>query len=456
MLFQNRFEKYIFKTIGIIPKSKILLAVSGGIDSMVMLHLFRQSKIKVEVLHCNFKLRGKDADHDQELVVKECALYGITCHTCDFETWKYATGKKISIQMAARELRYEWFEKMRQQQGADYIATAHHADDNAETFLLNLIRGAGIAGLAGIPAKQGYVIRPLLCFNKTEITQMAKELNLKWRNDKSNDENKYLRNKIRNNIIPSFVSVNPKAVIHINNSSRQFAQANALLQEYIDSIRADISVRKSANEKTIHYNLKSIVHHPQLEFILFYILSDYGIRNQQLTKITSCALNGTRADFTSNNHKIEVRNYAISISKVEEAKHYLPLRISEKNQKFCYGNFEFVASFKTLNKPMLPKIMKAPKNIAYLDAEKLLFPLRVRMWKRGDAFCPLGMGGRMKKLSDFFVDLHLPAREKTEVPLLLSGTSIVWVAGMRIDERYKITSDTKKVMILRMKSITKK
>nr|MBK9650801.1 tRNA lysidine(34) synthetase TilS [Bacteroidota bacterium] len=450
MELQKRFEAGLAAIID--KDAKILLTTSGGVDSMVMLKLFAESKIKFEVAHCNFKLRGSESDGDERLVKKACSLLNVPFHSIKFDTKKYAAANNLSIQMAAREMRYKWFDELIKKQKLNFIATAHHADDNAETFLINLLRGTGLAGLSGIKMKTESIIRPLLRFSKSELTEFAKEQNLKWRDDKSNAENKYLRNNLRNQIMPLLQKINTQAVEHINHAALNIESANILLGEYIEQLKNDIQVSNSSADKgALEYNFKTIINHKQLTLIVFYIVQPYGFKNSDIENICECLRNKSGKRFESENFVLQIYNQHLIISKCKEDK---PTSIlwHAKTKKVTFGGYAFTSEVKKFDDDFFKKIKSNSNNsVAYFDSEKLVFPLNVRCWQKGDKFSPLGMKGQIKKVSDFFVDLHINFENKKSIPIITTQDKIIWIAGYRIDDNFKVTINSRNILVLTMK-----
>lgn len=414
---------------------KLLVAVSGGIDSMVLCHLLLQSGFSFSVAHCNFKLRGKEADDDEKFVTEFCQQHHLTLYKKDFNTTKFAEDNKISIQMAARELRYAFFENLRGTHKLNYIITAHHLNDNIETLFINLLRGTGINGLKGITEKQGNIIRPLLPHTKEEILEFAKKNNFQYREDSSNTQEKYLRNYLRLNIIPQFKQLNPSF-------EKTIQKELELMQQYHHIIQSHFSEEiKQAVIKTptgIKIKLESILNCETPELLLFEILNEYGFNSKLISGINESLRGISGKLFSSENYELlKDRDYLILIKKIKGSNtETLIDNAMMELQNPMHFKFQDVKSFFPKEKP----------NVAYIDKEKLTYPLKLRYWKHGDKFKPIGMTG-FKKLSDLFVDIKLNHFEKTDVLILENGNNeIIWVVNIRLDDRYKITDKTKNIL----------
>ncbi len=438
-MYQN-FKTYLKTKIALADSAKLLLAVSGGADSVVMLDLFAKSDYQCGVAHCNFHLRDEDSDKDEALVKKLAEKYYFPYFKIDFDTQTYAAKKRISIEMAARELRYKWFEKIRKENNYDFIATAHHSDDVIETFFLNLTRGTGIRGLSGIKAVSGKLIRPLLFTNRDEILDYIKSHHLAYREDTTNNDVKFKRNKLRKDIIPQFADINPAYKANILKTIAFLEDTNSILQDKINEISKNI-VQKQ-NRKTL-FDIKKILELDNPSFYLFELLYPYGYNAAQVDDIVQALSGSSGKIFYSIDYQvIKDRNFLIltPIDKNTDTKTvYLTenlekIKLSE-NQLLKISYFQNSADFK------LPKDNK----IAVLDKDKLKFPLIIRKWQKGDYFYPLGMKQK-KKLSDFFIDIKLSNYDKQQVHVLLSGDDIVWIIAYRIDNRYKLSAETENIM----------
>lgn len=418
----------------------ILLAVSGGIDSTVMAHLFHQAKFRFGIAHCNFGLRGSDSDEDAEFVKRLALKFSVTFFSQKFDTSTYASQKGISIQMAARDLRYAWFEKLRHENKFDFIATAHHLDDQVETFLINLIRGTGIAGLHGIPVKNGTVIRPIMFAFRKDIEQFASQNKIVFRTDHSNHETKYLRNKLRHDIIPLLGTINPEFTHGLTETVRRIAEFEEIGNRTLDNWCQD-AMKTEGTDQFI--DIKQLLKLMPVEPYAWALFFRYGFNETQMSNILGCLEKADRKIFTSSTHRLIKDRLRLVISPIEPKAHDKTLKIGlfvhkKKISKPFPLLFERISEVKDYEIP-------ATGNIASLDFDKLQFPLTMRKWQHGDSFCPLGMK-RKKKLSDFFIDQKFSLKEKEQIWLLCSGKDIVWIIGWRIDNRYRITLATREIL----------
>lgn len=436
----EQFKSYLKNKLFLSKNDKVLLAVSGGKDSVVMLDLFARCAYKIAVAHCNFHLRGTESMLDEQLTEKLTQKYKVPYYKIDFDTYAYAEKKRISIEMAARELRYNWFEKIRQENAYDYIATAHHSDDVVESFFLNLARGTGIRGLSGIKAKSNRIIRSLLFTNRNQIEEYIQKNELKYREDSSNKDIRFKRNKLRHDIIPQFAEINSAYKENILKSIDLLNITNDILQEKITEIRTEI-----CSEKDIHvfFDIKKISTLKHRAFYLFELLAPYGFNATQVEDIIN-SLNGISGKtFFSDKYQIVKDRAYLILSPIDDKNKYDIIHFSENELMLMINpstalNIEYKQISKDFRIPTSNKI-------AALDKDKLKFPLTIRPWKNGDYFYPLGMNQK-KKLSDFFIDKKIPTIKKRNILVLISGNDIVWVIGYRIDNRYKIHPDTKNIM----------
>lgn len=437
---KNNLLKFISEKKLISKQDKILLAVSGGIDSMVMLHLFIQAKIPVGVAHCNFQLRREDSNGDEKFVLDFARKHKLDIHTIRFNTKEYAHENSLSTQMAARELRYNWFEQIRNEYGYTFIATAHHSDDVVETFLLNLLRKTGISGLHGIKVKSGFIIRPMLFASKKEIIEYAKKQNIFHREDVTNADDHYKRNYIRHHIIPDFQQLDPSFNTILLKSISIISKQETLYKEYVlNSINSIVK----ENTKSSFIEIEHLKKLSYPDVYLFELLHPLGFNDVQIQDLIACLditeekvflsplfeLIKTRK--TIEWHSIQsLKDKFSTIENINEfAKNGISITICENSSDFVFDNNSF---------------------IAYLDIEKLSFPLEIRHWKTGDYFYPFGGKGK-KKLSDFFSDLKLNSIEKQNVKLLCNANGdIVWTIGFRSDNRYKVIKSTQNILICRL------
>lgn len=423
-------EKRLFES-----PQKVLLTVSGGIDSMVLLHLFEKSGFNYGIAHCNFQLRGEESDLDEEFVKKQVLIHGVPAYFETFETQEYANLNGISIEMAARELRYEFFEKVRIENGFDFIATAHHQDDLIETFFLNLSRKTGIKGLTGIKEKAGKIVRPLLCANRSDIENYAHLNYIEFREDSSNNDVVFQRNFLRHKILPLFSELNPSFKKNILASVENLKDAELVYSSFLKNEKSTV-VSEGSNETVIHiYELQKTAF-PKI--LLLEILTEFNFNTTVVDEIFKSLSTDSGKQFFSKTHRA-----------VKDRKELFVSPINNEEEKIFYiekDDIELFSPFDiTIEKlPGETFTISKKTNVACLDLEALEFPLLIRKWQQGDYFQPLGMTG-FKKVSDFFIDQKIPIHEKENTWILCSGKKIVWIMGQRIDNRFKVTTKTKKV-----------
>lgn len=427
-------EDYITKNKLLTDGANIIVGVSGGADSVALLDVLHSLQYNCIVAHCNFHLRGEESNRDAFFVENLCHKYGLTFESIDFDTEVYAETHSISIEMAARELRYDWFERLRKMYSADYIAVAHHQDDSVETILLNLARGTGIRGLTGISPKNGYVIRPLLCVGRHDIMVYLKERELTYVDDSTNSEDLYTRNKIRLNIIPSLEEINPSVKQAILRTSENLSQVRSIYEYYMEQVKADILYD---NKIDILKLLKCV----EPKAILFEILATYNFSSAVIHQIFESLVSQSGKTFYSDSYVL-VRDRQYFLLKERQGSPPENFIIQADKSSISYPlNLEI----EVIDKVSEFKIDKNSSTL-YLDRDKLVFPLVVRRWQIGDWFIPFGMKGK-KKLSDFFSDNKYSLFDKEEAWILVSGNGdILWIIGKRSDERYKVTEYTKKIL----------
>ncbi|MFZ7115751.1 MAG: tRNA lysidine(34) synthetase TilS [Bacteroidota bacterium] len=432
----SSFDNFLLSKDLLKQDQNVLVAVSGGLDSVVLCRLFRESKIRFSIAHCNFKLRGKESDKDAEFVKKLAEYYKVPFFSIQFKTKAFAKEKKLSTQEAARELRYEWFEKIRAENEIDKIAVAHHLNDSIETFFINTIRGTGLAGMKGISASNGHIIRPLLFATREELEKYAIRKKIKWREDSSNAGDDYLRNRIRHTVIPELKSKNPEFERSMQRSLDFFDFANHIQKTFIEEWKKKNTSKTADGSVTI--KLKPILEFRFSSALLSAVLHSFGITNIDPEKI----LNSSPGKiFQSKSARIlfDRNSLFVQPKKPERTPEFL---ISHTPDQLEIGDHKF--SFETINSNRLTAIPRE-ENIQAVDAGKLEFPLKVRKWQSGDSFYPLGMTKR-KKISDFLIDKKVNRFEKEMTYVLLSGKDIVCILGHRIDDRFKITEETVSVL----------
>ncbi|NVN94478.1 MAG: tRNA lysidine(34) synthetase TilS [Bacteroidetes bacterium] len=440
----KQFKRYISAQKLFTRKDKILLTVSGGLDSVVMCELFYQSGLQFGIAHCNFLLRGQESDLDEIFVKDLASKYNVPFHVNHFQTIDFASEKNVSIQMAARQLRYDWFEELVEAEKYQYYATAHHQNDEIETFFINLLRGTGIAGLHGILPKQNHLIRPLLFTCREKIEKFANELQLKHREDSSNSSEKYLRNAIRHNIIPQFKYLtNDFERIMIENIEK-IRETEIIFNEMLEIKRKEIV--NIENSKVL-LNIEKLLALYPVKIYLYHFLSPFGFNNETIESLILSLNEISGKQFFSPTHRLLKDRENLIITEIdndfrEDEVYYI------KEDDIQIFN-PIILEFRITTESEMIKI-NPDKNLAYLDFDKLKFPLYLRKWQYGDFFFPFGMNGK-KKVSDFFTDQKFSIIDKENTWLLCSGDNIVWVVGWRIDEHYRLTTKTHRGYIIELK-----
>ncbi len=429
----EKFKKYLYQSCFFQPEQTVIVGLSGGADSVVLLHLLHQTGHQCIAAHCNFHLRGEESLRDENFSHSMAERLQIPYEKIDFDTHAYATKHKISIEMAARDLRYEWFEALRQKYQAGSIAVAHHKDDSVETVLLNLIRGTGIRGLTGIRSKTGYIIRPLLCFDKEEILAYAKENKLEFVTDSTNLEDVFTRNKIRLQIIPLLKSINPSVEDAIERTAGNLSQVEAI---YEDAIQKKIKEVLQPQKHTI--DIQELLKFPSPEALLYEILSKYNFNIFVIREIGH-ALHGQPGKiFYSSTHRL-VKDRQVLIIEPYTTQKQAPVNYLLEEDT---SSLEIPVHLEISNFVYTPDIsLKSNKNTVFFDKDTLQFPLTIRHWEEGDYFIPFGMKGK-QKISKYFKDHQFDQISKESAWLLCSGNDIIWIIGERSDDRYKIAANT--------------
>lgn len=419
-----------------------LLAVSGGLDSMVMSHLFLAAGIPFAIAHCNFGLRGAESDGDETAVVSWCRQHEITCFQVRFDTTAVAAETRRSIQEAARSLRYDWFESIRSNHNFQAIVTAHHADDHAETMIMNLCRGTGIAGLHGIPERNGAIIRPLLFARRVDIAFYAGQQHIAYREDSSNKKDDYLRNALRHHVMPLLEQYMPGAVLRMGETAGRIREVEMIYSKTMEQERKRLLEKRGQD---IYVPVRLLEKKKPLQTICYELFQPYGFNATQTVQIMGLLHAGTgRYIASATHHIIRNRDFLIITALQPQATDLIlleevPCSVATGDQKtFTFSRKEPVAT------------LDGGPDQVYLDADKLVFPLILRRWKTGDYFYPLGMGMKKKKLSRFLIDQKIPVHEKQQLWVLESGKRIVWIAGQRLDERFKITPSTKAIVMVKL------
>ena len=419
---KSRFKAHLASNFPMLHSKRLLVAVSGGVDSMVLLDLLRDLSYIIGVAHCNFQLRGEESDLDQQLVKEYCNTHDIPFYQKNFDT----DLPKQSTQMAARTLRYEWFETLVQTEHYDWVLTAHHADDNIETLLMNITRGTGIEGLAAIPEQNGKILRPLLPYYKSEIVDYAKTHGIEWREDRSNQSDDYTRNIIRHHLIPQLTKLHPKALENTSKTIELTKEAVSVVHQQTKTFRNELF---QIREDVTKIPIKSLKNLEPLSFWIHQLFSIYGFDQVEVIKL----LDAQKGKFIFSQHcTLEVGRGDLLLYKTVN-----------RNM-----NDEFEVFEDGLNEPV--KITFSTEQIngenhLSLDASTISFPLKLRKWKKGDRFFPIGMTGA-KKVAKFFKDEKYTANEKAAQWLLCFGNDIVWIVGKRLDRRFVPSKTTENII----------
>ncbi len=432
--FQNFIvENQLFQT-----NEKVLLAVSGGVDSVILFHLFNESNFDFGVAHCNFQLRGKDSDEDAIFVKNLAKEMQVPFFEIAFDTSGYVEKNKVSIQVAARDLRYDWLEKVRLKNGFQYIATAHHLDDSLETVLYNFTKGCGIRGLHGILQKKEKIIRPLLFTYKKEILDFSKKHEIPFREDASNLTDKYARNNIRHHVIPALEKINPSLQKTAAENIKRLQETEHLFNYAITLLQKEVSEPRG---EQLFIHLEKLLATPAPSTLLFEILHPYGFNNDQIAQMINSIGNQSGAIFHSSTHQVLLDRDFFIVKKTTQA--FDDQFIISKNDThitFPEGQLSLEI------KDQFPDFSQEENHLAHFDLAKITFPLTLRKWKAGDYFQPIGMNGQGKKVKKFLTDLKLNRFEKEAVWVLESNGKICWVVGIRMDERFKIEKGTSSIL----------
>lgn len=425
----KKFENHLHKNFPFLKDKKIVIACSGGLDSMVLADLLIKLHYGVALAHCNFSLRGSESDGDEVFVNKYGEDKQLKVHTKRFDTHAYAETHKISIQLAARELRYRWFEKLLNDFQYDYLLTAHHLDDDIETFMINLSRGTGLRGLTGIPMQNQKILRPLLDFSRAEIHEYAVKNNVIWREDSTNKNTDYMRNNLRHTVIPALKKVTPEFLQNFQTTRKNLQAAEMLLNDYLQHVAQKVFTRKGT---ALHLHIPTLKALPNYRELMYELLSEYQFTEWNDVK-----------------NLIDTQTGKIVYSRTHQLlKNRDELILSERKP---YEAEVYVLSEKGISHPItivveeVKAVEVTDKWTIFVDKDKIVFPLKLSRWKEGDFFYPFGMKGK-KKLSKFFKDEKLSLNEKKAVWILHDNEKIIWVVGYRPDNRVRVTEDTTEVL----------
>ena len=434
----QQFTNYINQHQLFTKEDRILLAVSGGMDSVVMCELFHQAKFKFGIAHCNFRLRAKESDSDQTFVEQLAERYKVPFYTVDFETEEYANSHKISTQMAARDLRYEWFDDLCSEFEFNFVAAAHHRDDQVETLFINLLRGTGISGLHGILPKQNNLIRPLLDFSRKQIEAFVVQNKLKYKEDSSNASDKYLRNKIRHNLVPVLEDLSDNYLETLNNNISRFQDAESIYLQQIEQAKKQILSQDGELVKISISKLKSF---QPITTYLYEILKAYDFSFHIVEDIIQSFDSISGKHFYSESFELLKDRDSLLIRPLIEPINTDVVFIDEDQTRITKP-INLKLSRKEVTRKF--KISKLSYKVQ-LELEKIKFPLQLRKWEKGDFFYPFGCTFK-KKLSDYFIDNKFNQFDKEAVYLLCSGDAIIWIIGHQIDNRFRIHSESKQIL----------
>ncbi|MGZ8524048.1 MAG: tRNA lysidine(34) synthetase TilS [Chitinophagaceae bacterium] len=432
-----RFREYIQRDKLFTKNDKLLLAVSGGIDSVVLCELCKQAAYDFAIAHCNFQLRDSESERDEKFVSELAGRYNVDFHVVRFETKAIAKERKISTQEAARELRYHWFEEIRNKNGYQYILTAHHADDNIETVVMNFFRGTGIKGIKGIEPRHGFIIRPLLFARRSELEEFLTIQKLTFVSDYTNLQDDYTRNYFRNQVIPfiekSFPEVNENVLSNIN----RFREVELLYQQAVD-LHKNKLIELKGNE--IHIPVLKLKKTAPLHSIVYEIIKEYGFNSSQVDEVVALLDSESGKYVQSHAYRIiKNRKWLIIAPRQAEQAGTILIEAGDTNVQCSMFNLQLSILATGNRQP------ETGNTIACLDADEIKFPLLLRKWKQGDYFYPLGMK-KKKKLSRFFIDQKLSKTDKEKIWVIEMDKKIIWVVGYRIDDRFKITGQTKTIL----------
>ncbi|MBP6611332.1 MAG: tRNA lysidine(34) synthetase TilS [Paludibacter sp.] len=433
----KRIEKYIEKHQLLKTNATVVVGVSGGADSVALLHILMKLGYNCVVAHCNFTLRAAESDRDEDFVTQLAASWSLPLFKVKFDTLNYAKAQKISIEMAARDLRYNWFSQLLIDQKADAIAVAHHSDDNVETLLMNLTRGVGLHGLTGIPKRNNQVVRPLLCLSRAEILVYLQKNDLSFVTDSSNAENEYTRNKFRNQLIPLFETINPSFKSALNETSERMLEAELIYKEHIQDLISKISY---SVEHELWIDKQKLHTYSYKKTLLYELLANYKFSNDTINRLSDLDQTQPGAVFYSETHLL-----------LNDRTHFI---VSPRNQT---DKNSYLITKEGINSPIIitikerindGNIRKSPL-VATVDASKLCFPLTLRRWNEADSFIPFGMKGR-KKLSDFFIDQKMNRLQKENCWLITSNNQIVWIVGYRADNQFRADETVRNLIELEL------
>lgn len=426
----NKVDAFIAENRLLDSSQKHIVALSGGADSVALLLVLRKLGYEVEAAHCNFKLRGEESDRDEQFVVKFCKNEGVALHIIHFDTKIYAVTHQVSIEMAARQLRYGYFQQLRQNIGAATVCVAHHQDDAVETLLMNLIRGTGVHGLTGIRARNGHVVRPLLCVSRAEIVNFLDSIGQPYVTDSSNLVPDVVRNKLRLEVLPLLRTINPAASANIVKTTRRMAEVERVFNQSVRSALAEL-----VSDGVV--DIRQLLQQPSPEYLLYELLTPRGFTPSQVEQLYESLGAQTGRVFQSATHEVAIDRGRLVVERRHEQP--APLRIPEPGT-YCYGDLKF--RFGLSEKVTVSKL----PDCATLDADRLKFPLTIRPVQTGDRFCPFGMKGS-RLVSDYLTDRKRTVFEKRRQLVVCSADGqLAWLVGERADQRFAVGEATARVL----------
>ena len=440
MLLLEEFEKYVAQNELFGHDDKILLTVSGGVDSMVMMSLFAASGYRFGVAHCNFQLRGQESDEDEALVAEQARRYGVELFNRRFDTQGEMERTGESMEMAARRLRYTWFRSLCDEHVYTDIAIAHNINDSIETFFINMLRGTGLRGLTGISVQAGRIVRPLMFATRKDILDYATAHRIPYREDSSNRSTKYLRNKVRLGIVPMLREINPQFTTVMRRNISRLTDAQTFIDRSVELIRRD-AMTEQGGLYTLHVD--RIDASLPLGYVVYEILNSmFGFKGDTVDALChALQQNNTGRRFYSREWVATIDRGRIVIGRIADEDTCMTQVEQGVLRSYCGSS---VLHYEYCDIDMIDSVT-TPDNVALVDADKLRFPLTLRRWQQGDWFVPFGMSGR-KKVSDFLIDAKVSMAEKSRQFVLLSGDDVVWLVGRRADDRFRLTRQTENVL----------
>ncbi|PVW15716.1 tRNA lysidine(34) synthetase TilS [Marixanthomonas spongiae] len=438
------FKTHIDANFSFLKGKKLLIACSGGVDSVVLSFLLKKLGFNIGLAHCNFSLRGKESDGDETFVIDWADKLSIPVFVETFDTKVFAKDHKLSTQMAARELRYQWFAEILRNFKYHYVATGHHADDDLETFFINLSRGSGLQGFTGIPEINETIIRPLLPFSRSDIVAFAEENNLKWREDSSNTSTDYLRNKLRHDVLPEYKKATENLLSSFQKTQNYLKDSQDLIEDYM-ALVYKLAVTENVDGYTLH--IEKLQELPHTKAVLYQLLHPFGFTDWPAVSDLLHAQSGKQV--FSNSHRLVKDREELLLTKIASNENQ-PDNTTERKEILIQKNTSEISRPLHMEFHPIDRIGTIDSSVIYVDEKKLIYPLTLRKWREGDVFQPFGMKGK-KKLSKFFKDEKLSLVAKEKIWVLCSDSEIIWVVGYRADDRFKVSPETTNILKIRVK-----